>query len=427
MRIIKAVIGILIFINLFFYVKNDVFAICEGCQVYTIPSTCVGPGGETYDCEIYVDGCNGCSSTDCGPCEYEAGGTCHPLDAACEGDDAPPDITVAGCSAPQRVNCANPPGVNWNNLTSTVGPGQRGCVLGNAQTETCNHSIYDPDADDWMCVNHTIYTYACCPAGTMSTPHVIPGGTFTCVSNGVTNVGLNGTPEANCQPRGYRIGASYACNCYSGNKNCSGGSGPWQCCYGCAPGREFDRTVYSCDSICSVTAPNYQNQNYNAVSNSISWTAGNNAGSHQLIVSKTEADTHNHCQSGSCTVNLTNLGATASSYNFTSALDPNTRYYVRVIAYQNNNCIMADYGYFDTPVVASEAWWQTVNGSVHANSGGIFSSIPSIGAQAPGVIIRACKKHSLTVFRFLRFSSFFFHSFLPNPPAPTRRTYTLIP
>lgn len=426
---LKFLLFVLGIVGFLFFPKGIVFAQCGGCQVTEDchDEYCPSLGDICQVC-VYIDGCNGCHETGCGPCQYEDGnGDCHPLDAACEGgEDYDGGIGRGTCNAPQNVNCpantactpegnkqCNTYNVNYNSSTVAVfdGPdGNIGCQLGNAQ------ALSDNTCNAWFC-GYNVTTYACCPSGSVSrwwwvqppnTTHSVNQCDHESTTNCWPGSFVSWTPQTWCG-RSAKDEEGIREDWYIGIKTC----------------RPAPVKAYSCDSICSVTAPNYQNQNYDAVSNSISWTAGNNASSHQLIVSKTEADTHNHCQSGSCTVNLTNLGATASSYNFPLALDPNTRYYVRVIAYENKNCIMPDYGYFDTPVVASEAWWQTVNGSVHANSGGVFSAIPRIGAQAPGVIIRACKKHSLTVFRFLRFSSFFFHSFLPNPPKLTRRTYTL--
>lgn len=195
----------------------------------------------------------------------------------------------SACYAPQRVNCpanstcipsagmfCNPYNVNYNSATEylpTEKAANNVCVLGNAQAgETyCNA---------WFCGTRVV-TYACCPSGTVSQYYYVQGADYQVTANM-----CEGGQPYNCYPGSF-VSTTVISQCGISVKDEEGQRHPiYVYRTTCRP---EPTKVYVCSSICSVTAPNFQNQAYDAVSNSISWTPGSNANSHQLIVSKTEA------------------------------------------------------------------------------------------------------------------------------------------
>lgn len=358
MRIERFIVGLLLVIGFLFIPGKIAWADCQGCQV--VKGTCEGPEGP-YEC--WVDGCSGsCEESTCGPCQYACGsGDCCDVDAACQGeDDTNGGIGRGGCVAPQNVNCpansactpegnrlCNTYNINYNSATQTTFDGPDGnatCQLGNAQAS-------EHGCNAWFC-GYNVTTFDCCPAGSVSRWwYVQPANT----THSVNQCDYEST--TNCWP-GTFVSWVPTYQCGISPKDEEGNREPlYVGIKTCKPERV---KAYSCDSICSGTAPS--NIAYDSGTQQVSWTPGAGSTSQTLYISPVEADVHNGCGAATCLVRTTFNNGTTSTYNISATLQSATRYYVGIFAFESQSCIKAAYGYFDTPALNAGAWWQVADG-----------------------------------------------------------------
>jgi hypothetical protein len=141
----------------------------------------------------------------------------------------------------------------------------------------------------------------------------------------------------------------------------------------------------NCTPACNTTSPSAISFN----DNRLTWTQGSNGTSQNLYVSRTASDVNTACGTGTnCIVNA-NLANSVNSYSFTSPLQSNTTYYVRVMNFKNNTCSSNAYYSFLTPF--NDPWWQVGDSDVASNGvlqsyvpGGKFFGLPGLGGY-PGV------------------------------------------
>lgn len=154
-----------------------------------------------------------------------------------------------------------------------------GCSLGNAQTQTCNKEIYDPEGDSWNCVNYTVYTYACCSAGTEYACDMLDHGSYTRLNPPASP---NACEDEYDTATGYtQSGEIYNQYWRSDDPNCERRS-----CQELVTEYYVNTTcldmdqVCSCQDICNSSAPTNLSvaQGASGTAANVSWSAGSGGG-----------------------------------------------------------------------------------------------------------------------------------------------------